>query len=319
MKAHVQSEIVIDNHLLTISNSPTQEEMERVHAAVETYKRVQTHGEYDQPGIEINLALKDSEGNVQGGVIASTVFKVMHLEVLWVAEVYRRHGYGGQLVLGAEQIGFANGCLTSQTWTFSFQGPDFYPTIGYKPIGIYNGYPDGITEHAFMKRLGNDPHDGRAFGLPDCRGLYLTTDVSEEDKNTFHNGLHRHVVAHVGDGYKGIRIKLVIRDRGCELIGGLTAWTTLRNLIFECVWVEERFRRKGLGRMLVMEMERIARENGCIASQAYCFSFQAPEFFEKMGYKTLGVSDGYPLPVRELYLIKRYAIDNTDDENSYNL
>lgn len=310
MHAPRQSEIVIDNHILTVSKSPTQEEMERIHAAVENYKRVQTHGEYDQPGIEINLALKDSEGNVQGGVIASTVFRVMHLEVLWVAEDYRRQGYGGQLVLGAEQIGSANGCLTSQTWTFSFQGPEFYPTIGYKPIGIYDGYPDGITEHVFMKRLGNNPHNRSEFGIPDSRGFYLTTDVSEEDKETFHKGLHHHVIAHVGNGHKGIGIKLVIRGQDGELIGGLSAWTTLRNLIFECVWVEERFCRKGLGRMLVMEMERIARENDCIASQAYCFSFQAPGFFEKMGYKILGVSNGYPPPVNELYLIKKYAIVN---------
>jgi len=313
IKVHppLQGEIVIDHHILRMSNSPTQEEMERIQAAVENDKRAYTHGEYDQPGIEINLALKDSEGNVQGGVIASTVFKVMHLEVLWVADEYRRHGYGGQLVLGAEQIGSANGCLTSQTWTFSFQGPEFYPTIGYKPIGIYDGYPDGITEHAFMKRLGSHLHDRIAFGVPDSRGFTLTTDVSEEDQETFHEGLHRHVVAHVGDGYKGIRIKLVIRDQGGELIGGLSAWSTLRNLIFECVWIEEKFRKKGLGRMLVMEMERIARENGCVASQAYCFSFQAPEFFEKIGYKVLGISDGYPPPVNELYLIKKYAIDES--------
>jgi len=316
MQAPVQREIVIDNHVLAISNSPTPEEMGQIHAAVENHKRVQTHGEYDQPGIEINLALKDSKGHVQGGVIASTVFRVMHLEVLWVADDYRRHGYGGQLVLGAEQIGSENGCLTSQTWTFSFQGPEFYPTIGYKPIGIYDGYPDGITEHAFMKRLGDNPHTSRTFGTPDSRGFYFTIDVSEEDKDTFHKGLHRHSVEHVGDGYKGFRIRLVIRDRRGELIGGLSAWTTLRNLIFEEVWIDERFRRKGLGRMLVMEMERIARENGCIASQAYCFSFQSPEFFEKMGYKTLGVSNGYPPPVSELYLIKKYTLDDKDKENS---
>ena len=55
-----------------------------------------------------------------------------------------------------------------------------------------------------------------------------------------------------------------------------------------------------------MEMERIAKENGCIASQAYCFSFQASGFFEKIGYKILGVSNGYPGNVNEFYLIKKY-------------
>ncbi len=63
---------------------------------------------------------------------------------------------------------------------------------------------------------------------------------------------------------------------------------------------------KALASRLMLEMERIAQENGCIASQAYCFSFQAYGFFEKMGYKILGVSNGYPPPVQEFYLIKKY-------------
>ena len=300
------SEVVIDNQLFIISDEPTNEDMERVFENVENDKRCQTHGEHDKPGIEINLVLRDSQGIVQGGVIASTVFRVMHLEVLWVAEHHRRLGYGAQLVLGAEQIGFESGCYTSQTWTFSFQGPKFYPTIGYKPIGVYDGYPNGITEHVFMKRLGENQDIKRKLGVPDSRGIYLHTDVTEEDAKILHQGLHHDVVLHVGDGYKGFRIKLVIRDQAGEFVGGLSAWTTLQNLIFDSIWIEKRFRGKGLGRILMLEMEKIARESGCIASQAYCFSFQAPGFFAKMGYKKLGISNGYPPPATELYLIKKY-------------
>jgi len=294
--------------MFIISNDPTNEEMERVCAQVEDDKRRQTYGEYDKPGIEIRLVLRDSKGNVQGGVIASTVFSVMHLEVLWVAEQHRRLGYGAQLVLGAEQIGLENGCLASQTWTFSFQGLSFYPAIGYEPIGVYDGYPNGITEHAFIKRLGENKGIDikKMSSIPDSQGFYLATDVSEEDAKILHQGLHQHVVLHVGDGYKGIRIKLVMRDQSGEFVGGLSAWTTLQNLIFDYIWIEKRFRGQGLGKLLMLEMERIARESGCIASQAYHFSFQAPGFFEKMGYKILGISNGYPPPTTELYLIKKY-------------
>ncbi len=292
----LSKQIVIDNRPFFISDDPTMEEMDRIQNAVEEDKRLKTLGEYDQPGIEINLVLKDSQGHVQGGVIASTVFRVMHLEVLWVAEDYRRQGYGSQLVLGAEQIGFAHGCNTSQTWTFSFQGPEFYPTIGYELLGIYDGYPNGITEHVFMKRLVVNQHNDRDLGIPDSRGLYLTTDVDEEDKKVLHEGLHRHVKINVGEGYKGTKIRLVIKDQEGELIGGLSSWTTLSNLIFETLWITEKFRRKGLGRMLMLEMERIAREQGCIASQAYCFSFQTPEFFQKMGYEILGILEWLSCP-----------------------
>jgi len=299
-------EIVIEDQVFTIHDEPMEGEMEWVQEKVENDKRLQTQGEYDEPGIEINLVLRDSQGGVQGGVIASTVCKVMHLEVLWVAEQYRRQGYGSQLVLGAEQIGLENGCNTCQTWTFSFQGPNFYPTIGYAHLGVYDGYPNGVTEHVFMKRLGENHSSKWEFGVPDSRGFYLDTNLSEEDTKTLHDGLHRAVVQHVGDGYKGFRIKLVVKDREGELIGGLSAWTTLNNLIFDHIWIEERYRGIGLGSALMQEMEGIARENGCIASQAYCFSFQAIGFFEKMRYRILGTSDGYPPPIKEYYLIKKY-------------
>jgi GNAT superfamily N-acetyltransferase len=240
-------------------------------------------------------------------VIASTVFRVMHLEVLWVSDDLRGKGYGSQLVLAAEQIGFAGGCNTAQTWTLSFQGPKFYPTIGYQPLGVYDGYPGGITEHVFMKRLPSDQANSRELGVPDPLGLILTTDVSEADKKILHAGLHRHVKLNVGEGDKGIKIRLVLNDQAGELVGGLSAWTTLSNLIFDHIWIAEGFRKKGLGRRLLQEMEGIARENGCIASQAYCFSFLAPGFFEKMGYSVLGVSNGYPPPAEEFYLIKKYS------------
>jgi GNAT superfamily N-acetyltransferase len=296
----------LDGQPFSIRDDPTLEEMDRVQNAIEEEKRIQTRGEIDQPGIEIALALKDARGEVQGGVIASTVFRVMHLEVLWVSDDLRGQGYGGQLVLAAEQIGFAGGCYTAQTWTFSFQGPKFYPTIGYQPLGTYDGYPGGITEHVFMKRLSSDQANCRELGIPDAQGLILTTDVNEEDKKIMHAGLHRHVKLNIGDGDKGIKIRLVLKDQAGELIGGLSAWTTLSNVVFDHIWITEGFRRKGLGSRLMLEMERIARENACIASQAYCFSFLAPGFFQKMGYTVLGVSNGYPPPAEELYLIKKY-------------
>lgn len=297
---------VIDDQVCSISDVPTPEEMEQIQNAVENDKRNQTLGDYDQPGIEISLVLKDSQGRVQGGVIASTIFRVMHLEVLWVADEYRRMGYGAQLVLGAEQIGFENGCNTTQTWTFSFQGPEFYPAIGYELLGIYDGYPNGITELVFMKRLAANQPEAREPGVPDDHGIYITTDVSESDEQILHEGLHRHVVLNVGDAYKGTAIKLVIKNQKGELIGGLSSWTTLSNLIFDYIWIAEKFRRKGLGRMLMLEMERLAREKRCLASQAYCFSFQTPGFFQAVGYQVLAKSTGYPPPAYELYLIKKY-------------
>jgi GNAT superfamily N-acetyltransferase len=227
-----------------------------------------------------------------------------------VADEYRKQGYGRELVLAAERIGYKKGCLASHTWTFEFQGPEFYPKVGYKLVGVYDGYPDGLKEYVFKKHLGDhqDPfarneHTIKSFS----NGFYITENVTKDEIEILHAGLRSHVDQHVGDKKKGIGIKLAIRDGTNQVVGGLHAWTTIQNLLVEFVWVDAAYRSIGLGTRLLMEAESIAKKNGCIASLVCPLSFQAPEFFLKMGYKLFGYSDGYPDPFRENYLIKKYS------------
>lgn len=295
---------------LTFSDTPTEREIDLVRQRMEEYNREQTNGEYDKPGVEINLVLKDVQGKVVGGVSASTQVRVMYLEALWVADAYRKRGYGRDLVLAAERVGFDKGCITSHTWSLSFQAPGFYQKIGYEVLGIYDGYPDGITESVLGKRL--EPH--QRVGLEENGRFSITEDVTEEEMGIVHAGLGRYVDEHIGNKRDGIGIKLVIRDSAADVIGGLLAFTTMRNLVIELLWLNERYRGRGLGRKLILEAERIATENGCIAVQASALSFQSPEFFRRMGYTVFGASDGYPDPVKEYYLIKRFGSCRQPDQ-----
>lgn len=286
------------------------EEINLIRKKLNAYNRVRTNGKYDKPGIEINLVLKDWDNKVFGGVIVSTMLDVMHLEVLWVAEEYRKRGFGRELVLTAERIGSDMGCVSSHTWTFEFQGPEFYPKLGYKLIGVYDGYPNDLKEYVFEKRLDNhreplERNDQTIKSL--SNGFYITNKVTKEDIETLHAGLRSYVDRHVGDEKNGIGIKLLIRDEANLVVGGLYAWTTIYNLLVEFVWIDEQYRNIGLGTRLFLEAETIAKQNGCIASLACSLSFQSPEFFRKIGYQTFGYSDMYPDAVREYYLIKKYA------------
>lgn len=300
------------SHPFSFSNTPTEQEVKFIQQRLEEHNRAQTNGAYDEPGIEINLALRDLLGNVVGGINASTMLRVMHLEALWVAEEYRKLGYGRDLVLATERIGFEKGCITAQTWSLSFQAPGFYQKIGYEVLGVYDGYPDGITETVLTKRL--QPHEQAALegsGIPGdghSRPFTITDDVTEKEMQVVHAGLGRYVDEQIGDMRDGIPIHLAISDPAERVIGGLLAFTTISNMILEHVWVDERYRGQGLGRKLVLKAERIARENACIATQTYALSFQNPGFFCRMGYEAFGVSDGYPAPVQETYFIKRFKI-----------
>jgi GNAT superfamily N-acetyltransferase len=137
----------------TYSDSPTEEEASFVHQKLEEYNRAQTNGEYDEPGIEIGLVLKSPEGIVVGGITAGTMLRVMHLEALWVTKGYRKKGHGNRLVLQAERIGFEKGCIACQTYSFSFQSPQFFQKLGYVAYGVSYGYPRPVTESYFIKRF----------------------------------------------------------------------------------------------------------------------------------------------------------------------
>ena len=296
-----------------ITDIPTEEEMDIINKKLEDHDRQYPYGDLDIPYNDINLVLKDDNSTIVGGVITSMKTKVMHLEVLWVDERYRRLGYGRDLVLEAERIGKKKGYTASQTWTFSFQGPEFYREIGYKVLGICDVYPENITEYVFMKRLDDN------WQIPDRENKESQDDSSKrftisEDKTkgamkVLNEGLGGYVTEQVGEilkKYPGIRIKLVIKSDDDQVIGGLKGFTALGTLHIEQIWIDERFRNQGYGRALLDRAESIAQENGSISGLTWVLSFQAPEFFQKCGYAVFGVSDGYPDPVKEYYLQKKF-------------
>ena len=59
------------------------------------------------------------------------------------------------------------------------------------------------------------------------------------------------------------------------------------------VWIDEPHRRGGHGEALMRRAEGIARELGCHSVWLDTFSFQAPGFYEKLGYEVFGRLDDF--------------------------
>ncbi|MFX1535385.1 MAG: GNAT family N-acetyltransferase [Promethearchaeota archaeon] len=292
-----------------ISGILSEEEIKIVQKGLEDHNRRYPNGELDIPTPDISLVLKDDNGNIVGGVITSMLTGIMHLETLWVDERYRGRGYGRDLVLQAERIGREKGYPASQTWTFSFQAPRFYQSIGYKVLGIFDGYTDGITEYILLKKFESNEQTPYETNEPNRDGFTISEDKSEDSMKILHEGLHKYVTKHVGELRKKnpeIKIKLVIKNESNQVIGGIQAYTTLKTVHIVCLWIDEKYRNQGYGRELLTSAERIATENGCISGLVNALSFQSPEFFQKYGYKIFGVSDGYSDSIKEYFLIKRF-------------
>jgi GNAT superfamily N-acetyltransferase len=99
------------------------------------------------------LFARDAAGKVQGGVRGQTYWSWCSIDVLTVAEPYRRQGIGSRLLAKTEEIARTRGCVGIRLDTTSFQAPDFYTRHGYVEFGRIDGYPPGHTRLWFMKRL----------------------------------------------------------------------------------------------------------------------------------------------------------------------
>ncbi|MEU1204650.1 GNAT family N-acetyltransferase [Nocardia sp. NPDC005825] len=79
------------------------------------------------------------------------------------------------------------------------------------------------------------------------------------------------------------------------LVAGVTGFTQWGWLFVEYLWVADDSRGQGLGTYLLRKVESAARVRGCAAVWLDTFSFQAPDFYQRRGYRTFGQLADYPM------------------------
>lgn len=76
---------------------------------------------------------------------------------------------------------------------------------------------------------------------------------------------------------------------GEQLIGGLDAsMTSFRILYISSLFVVEEYRRKGIGKSLMEEAERRAKELGADMIRLDTFDWQGRDFYESIGFRRVG-------------------------------
>ena len=102
-------------------------------------------------------------------------------------------------------------------------------------------------------------------------------------------------------------LAVLIEDaRTGAVVGGLWGRTSWRWLTIETFFVPEAHRGAGLGSEIVGLAEREAVRRGCIGAWVDTHSFQAPGFYEGMGYRRFGEIEDYPPGHARVFLLKRF-------------
>ncbi|WP_166220040.1 GNAT family N-acetyltransferase [Pseudomonas atagonensis] len=105
---------------------------------------------------------------------------------------------------------------------------------------------------------------------------------------------------------------LLIQDDEDAILGGLYGHTFYRWMFVDLLAVPEQGRGQGIGRDLMEKAEAMAREKDCVGIWLDTFSFQAPEFYKKLGFTECGMIEDYPLGHKRHFFQKRLLECLTD-------
>jgi len=86
-----------------------------------------------------------------------------------------------------------------------------------------------------------------------------------------------------------------VHDDAGELAAGMSGWTWGVAAGIGMTWVRATSRAAGLGARLLAEFEDEARRRGCTHVFVTSFTFQAPGFYERHGYREIFRWDDVPV------------------------
>ncbi len=100
-------------------------------------------------------------------------------------------------------------------------------------------------------------------------------------------------------------IRIGLEENG-KLIAGLDACITAFKILYvSTVFVDEEYRRKGIGAQLIREMEKRAAAMGVNTIRLDTFDWQGKEFYEALGYTIVGHYDNAEDGYSEYFFLKR--------------
>ena len=101
---------------------------------------------------------------------------------------------------------------------------------------------------------------------------------------------------HASQGHqrKSELFSIFLKDKNGKVLGGVIVSFLWNGMEIQSLWVDESVRDQGWGRKLLEAAEAEGMKRGCTIAYTNTFSWQAPEFYQKMGYILYGKLEGFP-------------------------
>lgn len=130
------------------------------------------------------------------------------------------------------------------------------------------------------------------------------TTLTDEIKHRIIDGFGQHAL--LVTGMNGFSKELIAFNayENDEYIGSVVVSLSWGNLHIRYLFVEESYRKKGIGKMLLSKALDFGRENNCNIAFVETMNFQAPDFYKKFGFENEYTRTGFAQNVSFHYFRK---------------
>jgi GNAT superfamily N-acetyltransferase len=141
---------MVSKHEVILEAEPRANDMQALVKGLTEFNASQANGDTPQ---YLLATVRNSKGALTGGLLGATYLGWLQIQVVWLDDNLRGHGYGSELMAVAEKEALRRGCAQSFVETLSFQALPFYEKCGYEVFSRLPDFPPGGARYALTKKL----------------------------------------------------------------------------------------------------------------------------------------------------------------------
>ena len=267
---------------------------------------VERHRIYISLGTEW-VALSQT-GELVGFLAAEIIDRDLHLWELAVRLDAQKQGIGRQLVETADRFAQERN-LRSLTLTTSADVPwnaPWYSRLGFR-MSSDDARLAGLVKEETDRGLPARCAMRKAIALPaSSPSIVVNTGEAPGIEAFLSERIYEYNSRKTGY-FDGMSFSATRRDESGAIRAGVSGHTWGGCCYVSYLWVAESDRGDGIGSALLQAVESYAESKGCKTVLLSTHSFQAPLFYERMGYERQAVVQDHPVGYTNIVMAKRLA------------